>query len=103
MSSEERRRHQRENVLSAIMISPNGHENRAMVYDLSESGARVGLPADFEHEVGAGLRLFFMLDDNETIVLNAHIVRVAIDHLGVQFAPAQESDIRYLMSELVGR
>lgn len=100
MDHDEKRRHQRHNVFSAIMISPNGHENRATVYDLSESGARVGLPDDFEHDVGASLRLFFLLDETETVILNAHIVRVAIDHLGVQFAPAQEDDIRHLMTEL---
>lgn len=101
MSHEEKRRYRRAEVFTAIMISPNGHENRSTVYDLSESGARVGLPEDFEHAVGAGVRLFFLLDDNETVVLNASIVRVAIDHLGVQFAPSQEEDIRYLMAELV--
>ena len=103
MDQDEKRRHQRHNVFSAIMISPNGHENRATVYDLSESGARVGLPDDFEHDVGASLRLFFLLDEAETIILNAHIVRVAIDHLGVQFSPAQEEDIRHLMTELAAR
>ena len=101
MSHEEKRRQWRAQVFTAIVISPNGHENRSTVYDLSESGARVGLPEDFEHAVGAGVRLFFLLDDNETVVLNASIVRVAIDYLGVQFAPAQEDDIRYLMAELV--
>jgi len=101
VSFEERRRHRRADVFTAIMISPNGHENRSTVYDLSESGVRVGLPEDFEHAVGAGVRLFFQLDDNETVTLNGNIVRVAIDHLGVQFAPAQDEQIRYLMSELV--
>ena len=101
MENEEKRRHRRQNVMSAIMISPNGHEHRTSVYDLSESGARVGVPADFQRNVGAGLRLFFLLDNEQTVVLDAHLVRIAVDHLGVQFAPAQEQDIRHLMTELI--
>ena len=103
MDIQEKRRHARQEVFTAIMISPNGHENRSAVYDLSESGARIGLPEDFEHEVGASVRLFFLLDDSETVVLQAHIARVAIDYLGVEFSPAQEDNIRYLMGELVAQ
>lgn len=102
MDNEEKRRHPREDVFTAIMISPNGHEHRAAVFNLSESGAHVGLPADFERNVGAALRLFFLLEDERTVILNAHIVRVAVDHLGVQFAPFQERHIRHLITELAG-
>ena len=37
-TGEERRRHARTDVATAIMVSPNGHENRTTVFDLSESG-----------------------------------------------------------------
>ena len=97
---EERRRHPRSDVVSAIMISPNGHENRAAVFDLSESGARVGLPDDFEHGVGATVRLFFPLERAPPVVIGARIVRVAIDHLGLAFNEGQESKVRGLMDQL---
>jgi hypothetical protein len=86
-------------VFTTIMISPNGHENRATVYNVSESGARVGLPPDFKRNVGAPVRLFFTVDEDETIILEAEVVRVAVDHLGVQFMPSQEEDIRHVMRE----
>jgi len=101
-SNLEKRRHPREDVFTAIMISPNGHEHRTAVYNLSESGARVGLPVDFERDVGAELRLFFQLEDEQTIIIEAQLVRVAVDHLGVRFAPFQEENIRHLMTELSG-
>lgn len=102
MTMEERRGFNRHDVYTTIMISPNGHENRATVYDLSESGARVGLPTDFKRNVGAPVRLFFTVDDDQTIVLEAKVVRVAVDHIGVQFGPSQEASIRHLISEFSG-
>lgn len=102
MNYQDQRRHPRADVLTAIMISPNGHENWATVFNLSESGAMVGLPPDFRREIGAALRLFFQLDDDDTVILRARVARVAVDHLGLQFAPFQERDIRHLMAELSG-
>ena len=99
---EEKRRFSRHDVYTTIMISPNGHENRATVYNVSESGARVGVPTDFKRGVGAPVRLFFTVDQDQTIILEAQVVRVAVDHLGVQFSPAQEANIRHVMSEFSG-
>lgn len=101
MGATEQRRHPRTDVLTAIMVSPNGHENRAAVFNLSESGAMVGLPVDFERSVGAAIRLFFTLHDQDTVILNAEIARVAVDHLGVRFAPFQENDIRHVMADII--
>ena len=97
---EDRRRHERAVVATAIMVSPNGHESRTAVYDLSDSGARIGLPANFDFGVGAGVRLFFPLLRHPTIVLGAKIVRVAIDHLGIEFGTGQEAEIRQLREAL---
>jgi hypothetical protein len=95
----ERRRHARTEVASAVMVSPNGHENRTTVFDLSESGARIGLPLDFEHGAGATVRLYFPKTQGPMIVY-ARILRVAVDHLGVEFAPGQESTVLQLIDEL---
>ena len=95
----ERRRHTRTEVASAVMVSPNGHENRTTVFDLSESGARIDLPLDFEHGAGATVRLYFPKTQGPMIVY-ARIVRVAVDHLGVVFAPGQEDTVLQLIDEL---
>lgn len=100
IGEDDRRRHTRSEVATAILVSPNGHENRTAVYDLSESGARIGLPADFEYGMGAGVRLFFPLARGPTLALSARIVRVAIDHLGIEFGGGQEAEIAQLIEGL---
>lgn len=100
IGEDDRRRHTRSEVATAILVSPNGHENRTAVYDLSESGARIGLPADFEYGMGAGVRLFFPLARGPTLALSARIVRVAMDHLGIEFGGGQEAEIAKLIEGL---
>jgi len=95
----ERRRHQRQDVAAAIMVSPNGHPHHTKVYDLSVSGARIGLPAHFEHDVGALVRLYFPRDPGPMVIF-AEIKRLAVDHLGVEFAEGQQDQVYQLMDEL---
>jgi hypothetical protein len=47
--------------------------------------------------VGAGVRLYFPRVRGEPIMLGAKIVRVARDHLGVEFGPGQEKTIAELL------
>jgi len=96
----EKRRHRRSEVATIILVSPNGHENRTVVYDMSRSGARIGLPRDLDFGMGAGVRLFFPRVHGSTIVLGAKIVRIAIDHLGIEFGPGQEATIHKLLESL---
>ena len=98
-TGEERRRHARTDVATAIMVSPNGHENRTTVFDLSESGARIGLPLEFEHGAGSTVRLYFPKTQGP-MILYARITRVAVDHLGVEFAEGQDEAVRQLIDEL---
>ena len=79
---EEKRRSPREDVFTTIMISPNGHENRATVYNVSESGARVGLPADFKRSVGAPVRLFFTVDEDVKVMRSTSPVRTCSTSAG---------------------
>ena len=95
----ERRRHTRVDVAAAIMVSPNGHPHHTTVFDLSESGARIGLPDHFEHDVGALVRLYFPRGEG-TMVIFAEIKRMAVDHLGVEFAEGQREQVHQLMFEL---
>jgi len=95
----ERRRHERHEVAAAILVSPNGHPHHTVVYDLSASGARIGLPEHFEHDVGALVRLYFPREPGHMVIF-AEIKRLAVDHLGVQFADGQQDQVYQLMGEL---
>ena len=96
----ERRRDRRSEVATVILVSPNGHENRTVVYDLSRSGAKTGLPLDLDFGVGAGVRIYFPRVRGEPIMVGAKIVRVAKDHLGLEFGPGQDPVIQELLAAL---
>ncbi|MFC5568765.1 PilZ domain-containing protein [Lysobacter yangpyeongensis] len=97
----ERRRHPRQNTLKAIMFTPNGERHAATVLDVSQGGARMRLPEDdWTPREGANLRLFFEIDPVQTVAVQGRVVRVCVDHLGVQFAPAQERQIYELLTSL---
>ena len=98
----ERRRHPRMDVATTVMVSPNGQANQTAVFDISESGARIGLPADFEHGTGALVRLH-LPKAHGPMVLFAEIKRVAVDHLGVEFAEGQEALVLQVIDELSDR
>ena len=97
MNDIERREHWRNETAMAIMVSPNGDYHRADILDLSEGGARVGLSAGWMPPAGTRLRMYFRLDARSELALEARVARVGIDHLGVQFGPAQENQIRTLL------
>jgi len=99
---EERRRHTRIEVAAAVLVSPNGQENQTAVYDISRSGARIGMPPDFEHGTGALVRLHLPKAQQPT-VLFAEVKRVAIDHIGVEFAEGQEALVLQVIDELSER
>lgn len=98
-TSSERRRHVRREVATAILVSPNGHANQTSLFDISESGARIGLPSEFEHGPGALVRLYLPKDQGP-MVLFAEVRRVAMDHVGVEFAEGQEELVLQVIGEL---
>ena len=97
MSIIEQRRHPRRDVLEAVMVTPNGDRHDAVVLDMSLGGARMRLPDDWAPNLGAALRVFFLFDTSDAITLEGRVTRVAVDHMGVQFAPEQEDRIRALL------
>lgn len=96
----ERRRYMRQEVVSAVMITRNGKQHAAQILDISTGGARLDLPVDWTPPNGSALRIFFLLGTGDAIVLEAHVARMGIDHMGVAFDPAQEDLIRQLMGEI---
>ena len=93
----EKRRLPRQQVSSAVMIAPNGHRHNAQIFDISAGGVRVGLPEDWVPSDGTSLRVYFLFDTDHPIMLHGHVTRVAVDHLGLEFEPAQEERIFELM------
>ena len=99
-TSAEQRRYRRLQVLSAVIVTPNGHGHDTHVLDISEGGARVALPSDWVPVDDAPLKILFLPDTDAPVVLQAHVRRVALDHLGVAFDDAQTDGVRQLLEGL---
>jgi len=99
-TSIERRRYPRHKVLSAVVVTPNGHGYDTHVLDISAGGALVANPATWMPDAGASLKLMFLSESDEPIVLHAHITRAATDQLGVSFDETQDSDIQHVLEML---
>lgn len=93
----ERRRHARRQIYTAAMVTPNGHRHSARVHDISYGGARLALPQDWSPNEGTSVRVFFLLDSDEPIVLRGHVTRVAIDHMGLEFDEGQDAALGDLL------
>jgi hypothetical protein len=93
----EKRRHYRHNVLCAVVVAPNGHPHEGFILDLSEGGARVDLTPGWTPAMGTVLRMFFDVPDSEAITLQTEVAWVAVDHMGLRFAPDQADEIERLM------
>ena len=93
----EKRRTPRREVSGAVMITPNGAGHATQIFDLSAGGARVGRPDHWTPADGASLRVFFVDDPDCPVMLEGHVARVAANHLGLAFEPAQERRISELM------
>ena len=99
----EQRAHPRKRTLTAVMVTPNGHQHDAQVLDLSLGGARLGLPDDWTPRDGAALRISFLQDSDDEVTLAGRVTRVAVDHMGVAFDPEQETQVRGLFDALGAR
>jgi hypothetical protein len=100
----EQRSHPRKRTLTAVMVTPNGHQHDAQVLDLSLGGARLRLPDDdWTPRDGAALRISFLQDTDNAVTLGGRVTRVTVDHMGVAFDPAQESQVRELFEAIGGR
>jgi PilZ domain-containing protein len=96
----EQRRFRRQQVSSAVIVTPNGHGHDTRVLDISEGGACVALPADWIPVAGAPLKILFLPESPTPIVLQAHVARVGLDHLGIEFDTVQDDGVRELLQGL---
>ena len=96
----EQRRFRRQPVSSAVIVTPNGHGHETRILDISEGGACVALPSDWIPIAGAPLKILFLPDSPTPIMLQAHVARVGLDHLGVAFDAVQNDSVRQLLEGL---
>jgi hypothetical protein len=96
----EQRRFRRQEVSSAVIVTPNGHGHDTRILDISEGGACMALPSDWVPVSGAPLKILFLPDSQTPIVLQAHVARIALDHLGVEFDAVQEDSVHALLQGL---
>jgi hypothetical protein len=96
----EQRRHRRQPVSSAVIVTPNGHGHDTRVLDISEGGACVALPSDWIPVRGAALKILFLPESPTPIMLHAHVARIGLDQLGVEFDAVQDDSVRRLLEGL---
>ena len=99
MSSNEKRQHPRKDVFSPVLIAFEDQGFLTEAWDLSRGGARLGRPASWSAGQGAEFKIYFMLDQETVITVTATLVRLASDHLGVQFGQDQDERVQALMYE----
>ena len=99
MTTSDKRRHPRKEVFTAALIALDGEGHLSEVWDLSQGGARLGRPLTWTESPGPTVRIYFMLDQETVIAVDAKIVRVTEDHLGIEFVPGQDERVQSLLYE----
>lgn len=99
MDFAEKRRHPRKDIFTAALIAVGDEGFLSEVWDLSRGGARVGRPRRWTLGAGTPARIYFMLDQETVIAVQARVVRVAEENLGIEFDPGQEERIQALLYE----
>jgi len=93
----DKRKHERFNVLCAVLVAPNGHSHEGYILDVSAGGARVDLVPGWTPSDGSAMRMFFDMPDADSITLQSHVAWVAVDHMGLRFDTGQDDEIGRLM------
>ncbi len=99
MNSSEKRRHPRLPIFSAALITFDGEGWLSEVRDLSQGGARLARPTQWQASEIRECRVYFIFDQETVIALDARCVRDGSDDLGFEFAPGQEQRIEALLYE----
>ena len=97
MSRFDKRQYPRRRVSLVAVVVPAAPATA--VIDLSEGGAALewNLPDDVA--VGATIRLRFLLAGEQSIEVEARVVRIANGHAGIEFMSAQQNLVRQLLAE----
>ena len=96
----DRRKYPRRRVnLSAAVVVHLKPAPVTAVIDLSEGGAGLEWQLPGDVELGAPVRLRFLLAGGQNIEIEGRVVRIAGDRAGVEFLPEQETQVRQLLTE----
>lgn len=99
MSIDEKRRFPRLPIFSAALITHDGQGWLSEVRDLSQGGACLARPAQWNANDLAECRVYFIFDQETVIAIDADCVRDGEEDLGFAFRPGQESTIESLLYE----
>lgn len=99
MSANEKRRFPRLPIFSAAMITRGAEGWLSEVRDLSQGGARLARPRQWDESANPECRIFFIFDQETVIALDARCVRAGQDDLGFEFASGQDRKIDSLLYE----
>ncbi len=100
MSTFDKRQYPRRPVNLAAVVLHSVPAPTSVVIDLSEGGAGLdwNLPDDIE--VGAMIRLRFLLVGDQSVEIEACVVRIADGRAGLEFLSSQETLVRQLLAEV---
>jgi hypothetical protein len=93
------RRHRRESVAMAVIVTPSGAAPVTATIDLSEGGTCLDWSLRDNITIGTPVHLCFLLDGGQAIELDGRVVRIGRDHAGIEFLPAQQDVVRQLLAE----
>lgn len=99
MSYAEKRRHPRLSVFSAAMLVLDDQGYLSEVKDLSQGGARVALPRNWNLPIATECLLLLIFDQETVLGIRVRVVRVGVDDLGLEFGPGQEERIAAVLYE----
>ena len=102
MAPTDHRRHPREDVALAAVVSPGTHEAVAGVLDLSEGGACLEWVVREGVTVGTPVRLCFLLQADQAIELHGRVVRLSERHAGIEFQAADRALVQQLLNQARG-
>src|SRR5207342_1460286 len=100
MNTSDQRRHRRESVAMAVVVTPSGAKPVTAVIDLSEGGTCLDWSLRDDISPGTPVHLCFLLDGQQAIELDGSVVRVGGGYAGIEFLPAQRDVIRQLLAEV---
>jgi hypothetical protein len=95
----EKREFPRLELSSTVLIATHKRAWLAHVHDISEGGARVQKPLDWQNPGYTPLTLHFIFDQDTVVTVRAALVRDASDHLGFWFKSGQAEELGRLLYE----
>lgn len=99
MQRAEQRRFPRHRVDLSVVVDNRPEAPPLGVIDLSEGGAGIAWQLPDRAAVGEAVRLRFLLAAEQSLEIDARLVRIEGGRAGVEFLPAQRDLVRQLLAE----